>query len=132
MNALAHCVEALYAGELEIARRGASAIDRWLSPTYHVPGSLAGQPRLHTEDAQKFEQSMIDEGKKYDVNFHADITNPDAHRVKSKKEALENFDKAITWAMQLVSKMSDDELSAPVPNTPLMPPWYTLDTDVVG
>jgi maleylacetate reductase len=30
MNALAHCVEALYAGELEIARRGASAIDRWL------------------------------------------------------------------------------------------------------
>jgi maleylacetate reductase len=30
MNALAHCVEALYPGELEIARRGASGIDRWL------------------------------------------------------------------------------------------------------
>ena len=30
MNALAHCVEALYPGDLEIARRGASGIDRWL------------------------------------------------------------------------------------------------------
>jgi maleylacetate reductase len=30
MNALAHCVEALYAGELEPARRGAAGIDRWL------------------------------------------------------------------------------------------------------
>jgi len=30
MNALAHCVEALYAGELEVARRGAAGIDRWL------------------------------------------------------------------------------------------------------
>jgi maleylacetate reductase len=30
MNALAHCVEALYAGDLEVARRGATGIDRWL------------------------------------------------------------------------------------------------------
>ena len=30
MNALAHCVEALYPGELELARRGAAGIDRWL------------------------------------------------------------------------------------------------------
>jgi maleylacetate reductase len=30
MNALAHCVEALYPGELEEARRGAAGIDRWL------------------------------------------------------------------------------------------------------
>jgi len=30
MNALAHCVEALYPGELDVARRGAVAIDRWL------------------------------------------------------------------------------------------------------
>jgi maleylacetate reductase len=30
LNALAHCVEALYPGELEEARRGAAAIDRWL------------------------------------------------------------------------------------------------------
>ncbi len=30
MNALAHCVEALYPGELEIARRGAAGIDEWL------------------------------------------------------------------------------------------------------
>ncbi len=32
MNALAHCVEALYPGELEEARRGAAGIDRWLPP----------------------------------------------------------------------------------------------------
>jgi len=30
LNALAHCVEALYAGELEVARSGAAAIDEWL------------------------------------------------------------------------------------------------------
>ena len=30
LNALAHCVEALYPGELEAARRGASTIDEWL------------------------------------------------------------------------------------------------------
>jgi maleylacetate reductase len=30
MNALAHCVEALYPGDLEAARRGAAGIDRWL------------------------------------------------------------------------------------------------------
>ena len=30
MNALAHCIEALYPGELDIARRGAAGIDRWL------------------------------------------------------------------------------------------------------
>ncbi|MGE5274789.1 MAG: iron-containing alcohol dehydrogenase family protein [Verrucomicrobiota bacterium] len=30
MNALAHCVEALYPGDLDEARRGAAGIDRWL------------------------------------------------------------------------------------------------------
>jgi maleylacetate reductase len=30
MNALAHCIEALYPGELEVARRGAAGVDRWL------------------------------------------------------------------------------------------------------
>ncbi len=30
MNALAHCVEALYTGDLDVARRGAAGIDRWL------------------------------------------------------------------------------------------------------
>jgi maleylacetate reductase len=30
MNALAHCVEGLYPGELDEARRGAAGIDRWL------------------------------------------------------------------------------------------------------
>jgi maleylacetate reductase len=30
LNALAHCVEGLYPGELEVARRGAAGIDRWL------------------------------------------------------------------------------------------------------
>jgi maleylacetate reductase len=30
MNALTHCVEALYPGELDLARRGAAGIDRWL------------------------------------------------------------------------------------------------------
>lgn len=32
MNALAHCVEALYPGDLDEARRGAAGIERWLPP----------------------------------------------------------------------------------------------------
>jgi maleylacetate reductase len=32
MNALAHCVEALYPGDLEEARRGGAGIQRWLPP----------------------------------------------------------------------------------------------------
>ena len=46
MNALAHCVEALYPGELEEARRGAAGIDRWLPRVLEDGSDLEGRTGL--------------------------------------------------------------------------------------
>ena len=46
MNALAHCVEALYPGDLEEARRGAAGIDRWLPRVLEDGGDLEARTGL--------------------------------------------------------------------------------------
>jgi maleylacetate reductase len=46
LNALAHCVEALYPGELPIARRGAAAIDEWLPRVLENGRDLEARTRL--------------------------------------------------------------------------------------
>jgi len=46
MNALAHCVEALYAGDLDVARRGAAGIDRWLPRVLEDGGDLEARTGL--------------------------------------------------------------------------------------
>jgi maleylacetate reductase len=46
LNALAHCVEALYPGELEEARRGAAGIDRWLPRVLDKPSDLEARTYL--------------------------------------------------------------------------------------
>jgi maleylacetate reductase len=46
LNALAHCVEALYPGELEEARRGAIGIDRWLPRVLEDGGDLEARRHL--------------------------------------------------------------------------------------
>jgi maleylacetate reductase len=46
LNALAHCVEALYSGELEEARRGAAAIDEWLPRVLEDGRDLEARTRL--------------------------------------------------------------------------------------
>ena len=46
MNALAHCVEALYPGELEVARRGAAGIDAWLPRVLEDGHDLEARTRL--------------------------------------------------------------------------------------
>jgi maleylacetate reductase len=46
LNALAHCVEALYPGELPIARRGAAAIDEWLPRVLENGSDLEARTRL--------------------------------------------------------------------------------------
>jgi maleylacetate reductase len=46
LNALAHCVEALYPGELEEARRGAAAIDEWLPRVLEDGHDLEARTRL--------------------------------------------------------------------------------------
>jgi maleylacetate reductase len=46
LNALAHCVEALYPGELEVARTGAAAIDEWLPRVLENGRDLDARTRL--------------------------------------------------------------------------------------
>ena len=46
LNALAHCVEALYPGELEVARRGAATIDEWLPRVLEDGSDLEARTRL--------------------------------------------------------------------------------------
>lgn len=46
MNALAHCVEALYSGDLAEARRGAAGTVEWLPRVLARPGDLEGRTRL--------------------------------------------------------------------------------------
>jgi len=46
LNALAHCVEALYPGELEVARRGAATIDEWLPRVLADGSDLEARTRL--------------------------------------------------------------------------------------
>ena len=46
MNALAHCVEALYPGDLAEARRGADGIVEWLPRVLEMPRDLEGRTRL--------------------------------------------------------------------------------------
>ena len=46
MNALAHCVEALYPGDLEAARRGAALIVEWLPRVLESLKDLEGRTHL--------------------------------------------------------------------------------------
>jgi maleylacetate reductase len=46
MNALAHCVEALYPGDLAVARRGAALIVEWLPRVLDAPDDLEARTRL--------------------------------------------------------------------------------------
>jgi maleylacetate reductase len=46
LNALAHCVEALYPGELEVAHRGAATIDKWLPRVLEDGSDLEARRRL--------------------------------------------------------------------------------------
>ena len=61
MNALAHCVEALYAGELEVARRGAAGIDRWLPRVLEDGRDLEGRTGL-LEAASDAGQALAERG----------------------------------------------------------------------
>jgi len=61
MNALAHCVEALYPGELQQARRGAAAIDRWLPRVLEDGRDLEARTHL-LEAASDAGQSLAAHG----------------------------------------------------------------------
>jgi ribosomal protein L40E len=74
----------------------AGVVRNMLTPSYHVPETLGGAPRLHTADAQKFEQEMIAEGQKYDVDFEAAVygqaDTPDVFLVLANGHAEESAD----------------------------------------
>jgi maleylacetate reductase len=61
MNALAHCVEALYPGELDVARRGAAGIDRWLPRVLEDGRDLAARTGL-LEAASDAGRSLAERG----------------------------------------------------------------------
>jgi maleylacetate reductase len=61
MNALAHCVEALYPGELEVARRGAAGIDRWLPQVLDEGADLEARRGL-LEAASDAGRSLAERG----------------------------------------------------------------------
>jgi len=61
MNALAHCVEALYPGELEVARRGAAGLDRWLPRVLEDGGDLEARRGL-LEAASDAGQALAERG----------------------------------------------------------------------
>jgi maleylacetate reductase len=61
LNALAHCVEALYPGELEEARRGAAGIDRWLPRVLEDGRDLEARTHL-LEAASEAGQALAKHG----------------------------------------------------------------------
>ena len=61
LNALAHCVEALYPGELEVARRGAATIDEWLPRVLEDGADLEARSRL-LEGACDAGQALAERG----------------------------------------------------------------------
>ncbi len=61
LNALAHCVEALYPGELEVARQGAAAIDEWLPQVLENGRDLEARTRL-LEAASEAGQALAAHG----------------------------------------------------------------------
>lgn len=67
-----------------------------LTPSYHVPDTLAGEPRLHTDTAQQFEQAMADQGDKYNIDFESAVygqgDQPDVFLVLANGHAEESAD----------------------------------------
>jgi maleylacetate reductase len=61
LNALAHCVEALYPGELEAARRGAATIDEWLPRVLEDGSDLEARTRL-LEGASDAGRALVEHG----------------------------------------------------------------------
>jgi hypothetical protein len=67
-----------------------------LTPTYHVPDSLAGEARLHDAASAKFEQTMFQTGQQHDTSLESAVygtdDNPDVFFVLANGRAEENAD----------------------------------------
>jgi ribosomal protein L40E len=73
-----------------------TVVRNMLAPHYHVPDTLSGQSRLHTEMAQQFEQDMADQGAKYDIDFDSAVygtgDQPDVFLVLASGRAEQSAD----------------------------------------
>jgi hypothetical protein len=67
-----------------------------LTPTYHVPDTLAGEARVHDAISAKFEQTMFQTGQEHDVPLEAAVygtdDQPDVFFVLANGRAEENAD----------------------------------------
>ena len=71
-----------------------AVVRQQLAPDYHVPDAVAGQPRMQNVFAKNFEQQMVEEGKKYDVDLEAAVygttETPDMFVIVANGRAEEN------------------------------------------
>ena len=79
-----------------VAIIASTVVRNLLAPSYHVPESLAGQPRLHTAAAQQYEEAMAEQGDAYDISFEAAVyghaDQPDVFVVLANGRAEESAD----------------------------------------
>jgi hypothetical protein len=79
-----------------VALIAAGVIQHMLNPTYHVPDSIAGEPRLHDAISAKFEQTMAQTGQKYDTPLESAVygteASPDLFFVLANGRAEEDAD----------------------------------------
>ncbi|HEX3299182.1 MAG TPA: hypothetical protein VHW68_03645 [Actinomycetota bacterium] len=71
-----------------------------LNPTYHVPDSIASEPRVHNAVSDKFEQTMAQTAQQDDIPLEAAVygtdSSPDLFFVLANGRAEENADQLFT------------------------------------
>jgi hypothetical protein len=79
-----------------VALIAGGVIQHMLHPTYHVPDSIAGEPRLHDAVSAKFEQTMMQTGQKDDTPLESAAygteASPDLFFVLANGRAAEDAD----------------------------------------
>lgn len=77
-----------------------AAVQHVMNPTYHVPESIAGEPRIHNAVSATFEQSMAQTGQQYDVPIESAVygteASPDLFFVLANGRAQEDADELFT------------------------------------
>jgi hypothetical protein len=75
-------------------------VQHMLNPTYHVPDSIAGEPRLHNAVSAKFDQTMTQTGQQNDIPLESAVygtdVSPDLFFVLANGRAEENADELFT------------------------------------
>ena len=85
---------------LIVALVAGAVVQHMLNPTYHVPDSIAGEPRLHDAVSAKFEQTMTQSGQDNDIPFqpaaYGTGATPDLFFVLANGHAEEDADQLFT------------------------------------